>query len=234
MQYLTVGDAPLAPIAITMRPMSTVSGRILVEGQGATASDFALAPVPTDFDRTFAIGSGFPGSIGSDGSFTMGQVSGPRRLTMMSGPRGWYLKSATLNGLDITDAPYDFGLDGQAYDGLEIVVSNQGAELAGDVTDRNGARVRDYAVVVYSSDPALWFRSSRHVKFTRADQNGRFALDGLPPGSYVAVAVAEIEGNAASGEWQDPMFLDALSSSGRRVELHDGERATTTLPLSSR
>jgi hypothetical protein len=234
MQYLTVGDVPPDPVAIRMRPMSTVSGRILVEGQGVTPSDFFLVPVPTDFDRTFAIGSGFPWSIGGDGTFRMGQVTGPRRLTLMSGPKGWYLKSATLNGVDIADAPFDFGLEGQAYDDLEIVVSSQGAEIAGDVRDSNGARLRDYGVVVYSSDRNLWFRSSRHVKFTRADQNGRFAVDGLPPGNYLAVALSEIEGNAASGEWQDAMFLEALSSSARRLDLHEAGRVSATLPLSSR
>jgi len=234
MQYLTVGDTQPSPVAITMRPMSIVGGRILVEGQGATAADFFLAPVPTDFDRTFAIGGGFPWSIGGDGSFRMGQVTGPRRLTLMAGPKGWYLKLATLNGVDITDAPYDFGLDGQTYDDLAIVVSSQGAEIAGDVSDRNGTRVHDYAVLVYSSDRNLWFRSSRHVKFTRADQNGRFVVDGLAPGSYFAAALSEIDGNAASGEWQDPMFLEALSSTARRLDLHEAERVSATLPLSSR
>ena len=141
---------------------------------------------------------------------------------------------ATLNGVDITDAPYDFGLEGRTYDDLEIVVSSQGAEIAGDASDRNGTRVHDYAVVVYSSDRNLWFRSSRHVKFTRADQNGRFVVDGLAPGSYFAAALSEIDGNAASGEWQDPMFLEALSSSARRLDLHEAERISATLPLSSR
>jgi hypothetical protein len=234
MQYLTIGDTPPAPIAIRMRPMSIVSGRIRVEGQGAAASDFHVAPFPADFDRSFAIGSGVPGSIGRDGSFSMGQVTGPRRLTLLSGPRGWYLKSATLNGVDIVDVAYDFGLDGQNYDDLEIVVSSQGATITGEVNDRSGIRVQDYAVVVYSSDRNLWFRNSRHVKLSRADQNGRFAVEGLAPGSYFAVALREIDGNAASGEWQDPAFLEALSAGARRLDLHEAEHVSATLPLSSR
>ncbi len=234
MQYLTIGDTPPAPITITMRPMSIVSGRLRVEGQGAALSDFLLAPFPADFDRTFAIGSGFPWSIGRDGSFSMGQVTGPRRLTLIYAPKGWYLKSATLNGIDIVDVAYDFGLDGQHYDDLEIVVSSKGAAITGEVKDRRGLRVHDYAVVVYSSDRNLWFRNSRHVKLTRADQDGRFAVEGLAPGSYFAVALGEIDGNAASGEWQDPAFLETLSSSARRLDLHEADRVSATLPLSSR
>lgn len=234
MQYITVTDTAPAPVAITLRPMSVVTGRIHIEGQGATPSDFLLAPFPTDFDRSFAIGGGFPLSVGRDGSFSMGQVTGPRRLTLLSGPKDWYLKSATLNGIDVADEPYDFGLEGRNYADLEIVVSSQGASVLGEISDRSGARVRDYAVIVYSSDRNLWFRNSRHVKFSRADQNGWFAVEGLPPGSYFAVALSEVDGNGASGEWQDPVFLEALASSARRLELAEAQRLEVTLPLSSR
>jgi protocatechuate 3,4-dioxygenase beta subunit len=234
MQYLTVTDTAPAPVLIKLRPMSIVTGRIRIEGQGAEPSDFLVAPFPTDFDRSFAIGGGFPSSMGADGSFSMGQVTGPRRLTLLSGPKGWYLKSATLNGTDVADEPYDFGLEGQTYADLEIVVSSQGASVHGEVSDRSGGRVRDYAVIVYPTDRNLWFRNSRHVKFTRADQEGRFAVEGLAPGSYFVAALDEVDGNAAFGEWQDPVFLERLESSARRMELTEAERLSITLPLSSR
>ena len=232
--YLTVTESVPPPVAIDMRPMSTVRGRILVEGQGAAPGDFLLAPFPTDYDRSFAVGSGFPMSMGRDGTFQMENVTGPRRLTLLGAPDGWYLKSATLDGADTVDSPFDFGLEGHAHEGLEVVVSSQGAGLNGDVLDASDRSVGSYVVVVFSTQRDFWFRNSRHVKFARADQNNRFTINGLPPGTYWAAALQQVEGNSASGEWQDPAFLEVLSSSARRVELHEGEHVVATLRLSPR
>jgi hypothetical protein len=159
----------------------------------------------------------------------MESVTGPRRIVLQAAPPGWYLKSTTLNGLDITDEPYDFGLEGRTFTGLEVVVANDGASVQGAL--REAPQQSGYSVVLYPTDRAKWFRNSRHVKMARPSQDGGFRIDGIPPGEYFLVAVDALDANAASGEWQDPSVLDALSAAARRLTLTTRDRREVTLEL---
>jgi hypothetical protein len=229
MQYVTVGVDDPAPVTIRTGPPSMVEGRLIVEGAGGDPAAFLVGSFPSDYDRTYVIGMGFPGSRDPDGVFRMESVTGPRRIVLQSAPAGWYLKSATLNGLDITDEPYDFGLEGRTFSGLEVVVANDGASVRGtlrDVPQQSG-----YSVLLYSIDRAKWFKNSRHVKVGRPTQDGSFLIEGIPAGEYFLVAVDRLEGNAGSGEAQDPTVFEALSVSARRLTLTTRARREVTLDL---
>ncbi len=59
----------------------------------------------------------------------------------------------------------------------------------------------------------------------RPDQAGRFTVDGLPEGSYFAVAAPAIP----YGAWTDPAFLERLRKLGVRFALLQGEEQELSL-----
>jgi hypothetical protein len=68
---------------------------------------------------------------------------------------------------------------------------------------------------------------SRWVAGARPDQDGRFKISNMPPGSYYAVALDYIE----AGAWGDPELLDRLKSSAARFTLTDGETEALQLKV---
>ena len=236
MHYVTVADVDPAPITVRLSPGATVEGRIVkngIEEPGATR--FSVWPFPTDFDRSPIIGSGAAGvTMNEDGTFRVRGVTGSRRFVLRSAPRGWYLESATINGLDAADTPFDFGLEERTFADVEIVLSGAGASIAGRVADDQDAAVRDYAVIAFSTDRAKWFRNSARLKIGGPDQDGRFEIDGLPPGEYWLVAVDRLEGTPAAGEWQDRTVLEDLSRRAVRVTLGPSQAQTMDLRLNRR
>lgn len=229
MQYVTVADVDPLPIDISTASPSVIEGRLIVEGGAANPTEFEVVPFPSDYDRSYVIGTGFQTSWSSGGSFRLGSVTGPRRIVLLSAPPGWYLKSATLDGREIIDEPYDFGLDGRTFTGLEVVVSNNGAAVSGTIRDAETSA--NYSVLLYSTDRNKWFRNSRHMKLARPTQNGDFRIEGVPAGDYFIVAVDALDANPAFGEWQDPAVLDALSIDARRLTLAEGDRQEATVAL---
>ena len=235
MQYVTVTDGDPAPIIVRTTSGSTVEGRIVKEGAAEPGARFSVYPFPSDFDQSPVMGSGPAGlTMLDDERFRVVGVTGPRRFTLGIAPPGWYLKSAVVNGADAADTPFDFGLEGEAFRDVEVVLSNNSASLSGAVTDDTGNPVSDYGVVVFSTDRAQWFRSSSRVTLARPNQTGAYAVDSLPPGDYFVVAVDRIDGTPGAGEWQSPALLDALSSRAIRITVTEGETRTSTLRLIKR
>jgi hypothetical protein len=231
MQYVTVTDGDPAPVMITANSGVTVEGHIVADG-GGSVEDVRVFAFPTDFDRSPVIGSGPAGlSMLGEGHFRITGVTGPRRFILQGAPDGWYLKSATVNGADALDAPYDFGLEARTLRDIEIVVSPAGATLSGRAVDASSAPLRDYSVLIFSTDRADWYRLSQRLKAARPNQDGAFSVIGLPPGDYWAIAINSIDISPSTGGWQDPEFLEALSRRAQRLTLGAGEARTLSLRM---
>jgi len=61
----------------------------------------------------------------------------------------------------------------------------------------------------------------------RPDQDGRFKVRNLPPGTYYAVALEYVE----PGESSDPEFLEKIRDRASRFSLNDGETKVLDLKL---
>jgi hypothetical protein len=48
-------------------------------------------------------------------------------------------------------------------------------------------------VLVFSRVPLFWLRTSRRLRVTYTDRDGRFSVPGLPAGEYLAVASESID-----------------------------------------
>jgi hypothetical protein len=150
------------------------------------------------------------------------------RLTYPA-PSGWYLKSITVGGVDVTDLPFDFGFGDEIFPDGQIVLSNTGAIVAGSIEDAAGKPAIG-SVVAFSTSRLNWFDGSRHIKRTVSSEDGSFEVNGMPPGEYFLAAVASFP----SGDWQSPQTLESLVRGATRVTVREGQSRTITLRVNRR
>jgi protocatechuate 3,4-dioxygenase beta subunit len=233
MAYVTVGDTDPPPVTVRAGRGSVVEGRVVAESGGSTT--VSVTTIPTDFDRSPIIGIGSIGlTIRSDGAFHLEGVTGPRRIVKVGGPDESYLRSAVVNGRDALDTPFDFGLAGEAFRDVEVVVATDAASVSGQVVDARQNPVEQYIVRLFSTDPAQWFPRSQRLKIARAASSGRFRIAGVPPGDYWMVVVEKSDDPLAESDSPDPMELDALASRAERIMLGPSDARQVTLTLGGR
>src|SRR5262249_15374056 len=99
----------------------------------------ALEVVPTPVDPDRSPSGGFArADINADWRFTVGGLSGPRRLQVLRTPPGWMMKAIRLDGTDITDAVLPLGAADQSVSGVEVVLTDRVTQVGGTVTDDRG------------------------------------------------------------------------------------------------
>jgi protocatechuate 3,4-dioxygenase beta subunit len=226
---VTVAGDDVSHVIVMTAKGGRATGHVTFEGgnapQGGPAMRVAATPVDTDAPAMSMMGGS--GTVMADGTFELGGLAGGRLIRVVNVPQGWMLKAVRLNGQDITDSGATFRA-GETVDDLEIVLSNRLTNISGGVTDVRGESVKDYTVVIFADDRALWtVPQSRHVTGVRPDQEGRFQVRNLPAGGYYAVAVEYIE----QGTWGDPDVLNRLKASATSFSLRDGEQKTLNLEI---
>ena len=230
-EYITVAEHNAPPVTIRTTVGATLEGHFTSEGRPTIPLRAqSLHAAPLDVDRSPPDGRGPEGlAVHDDGRFYLTGLFGPMRLTYPA-PAGWYLKSITIGGIDVTDQSFDFGFGDQVISDADIVLSNTGARIEGTVSDVADRRVREFAVVAFSASRAYWFAGSRYVRWAATTPNGSFDVGDLPPGDYLVAAVDALP----PGDWQALDGLDALVPRAMRVTLREGEARTMTLPLTRR
>src|SRR5207247_2329687 len=117
-----------------------------------------------------------------------GLMAAAALFRLRSPTAGWYIKTVTADGREVTDTPLDF-TQGLTVKDLKVVLTQTRSDVSGSVLDTRGAKVLDCTIVVFAEDRAKWTPESRSTAATRPDQNGQFKFSGLPPGQYLAAAV---------------------------------------------
>jgi protocatechuate 3,4-dioxygenase beta subunit len=225
---VSVAGEDLPNVTIVTTRGGTATGRLVFDGgtRPANAKDIRIMASATDFDGPMMGGGG--ATMKEDGSFELKGLAGTRLIRVGNLPAGWMLKAVRLNGTDITDTGAEFK-SGEAVSGLEVVVTSRLTELNGRVSGSDGNPVKDYTVVIFSEDSEMWtLPMSRWVTGARPDQDGRFKVRNLPPGSYYAIAVDYVE----QGAWGDPDLLERLKGSARRFTLGEGTVENLDLRIS--
>ena len=227
-ESVTVGNRNPDPVTVHTSTGSTLEGRFIVEGVAdPPLRALAIHASTLDLDRGPRGGRGPEGlAVHDDGRFSLTGLRGPMRFIATSLPTGWYLKSVTIGGADVSDVPFDFGSTAQTIAGAEILLSPAGAMIAGAVTDRPGTPASNFVAVAFSTSRELWFTGSRHVQ-RRSGANGLFAIDGLPPGDYWVVAVDRLDAD----DWTAREVLDTLVPGASRVTVLEGQVLSTDLRL---
>jgi len=225
---VTVAGEDIANVAVVTTKGSSVAGRLSFEGgsKPANLQSIRITANADPMDGPMMVGGG-GASAKADGTFELKGLAGHRLIRASNLPQGWMLKSVRLNATDITDSGVDFK-PGEQVSNLEIVLTSKTTKIVGGVTAANGEPTKDYTVVVFSDDPDQWsIPMSRWIAGTRPDQDGRFKISNMPPGTYYAVALDYIE----SGAWGDPELLDRLKTRAKRFTLNEGSVETLDLKL---
>lgn len=128
---------------------------------------------------------------------------------------GWYVESARYGSVDLMRDEMVVP-EGGTGEPIEIVVGNDGATLAGRVTD-GGAAADGQALIVPGRAP----RQVLPVPFS----GGAFSIQGLAPGEYHVIALDSVDGL----EYRNPEAMREYMSKAKDVTL--GPKMETTVDL---
>ncbi len=228
-EYVTVGDRNPPPVTVPTSRGATLAGRFVVEGAiDPPMRAYSLLATPLDLDRSPAGGRGPSGlAIHDDGQFYLSGLHGVMRLSAPNALPGWYLKSITIGGVDVTDRSYDFGFADVTLSDAEVVLSNNAAGVAGSIERQSEREAVAATVIAFSTNRDVWFAGSRHVKWQSSTARGSFAFEGLPPGEYFIAAVDA----SIPVDLQAPDTLDTFVSRAARVTAREGTVSEVTLSL---
>jgi hypothetical protein len=111
-------------------------------------------------------------------SFTISNVI-QRKYRMVTFAEQGYIRSMKFQGRDVLGQEIELTA---STDQLEVVVADDFGRLEGAVTDADGKPV---------AASVLLERDGVQLMFMPSDKNGRFAMPKIPPGHYIAYAVAD-------------------------------------------
>jgi hypothetical protein len=199
------GNAP-APAASPGRGPLGMPAFILDAADAASAPESMQVAIVPD-DRGYMIG-GYP--------------PGRYRVRVVNSPAGWMFKTAMLNGVDVSETPFEFTKD---VSDLTLVFTDRWTGIGGVV---QGPDADATSVVAFPADASKWSGDGlapRRFKSGRTNSRGQFGISSLPPGDYFIAAIPE---DQADG-WMTPATLDALSRVASQVTILDGEHKTLDL-----
>jgi hypothetical protein len=230
---ITAGGQDITDLVITTSPGKAISGQVIFEGSAAAQTSFrvnATSPDPGGPGPT-RIYDNTQGVLDDKGRFQIRGLSGRAMFNVFpavpgAGMPGWFLKSVTINGEDITDIPFDISTAGDDTR-IEIVMTDKQTSLSGTVKNPRGEQTTDYTVVVFPDRLREGAMPGRYTRTVRPDQQGRFETRGLPPGDYLAAAIESLE---QGGQW-DPAFRKQIEPAAKRFRLAEGQSSTIELQL---
>ncbi len=228
---VVVEGSDVAGVTLLLSNGATARGRIRFDTdnppQGLRPSQVFVMPTFEDRfgDHQMAGTSGGPPVIHDDWTFELQGLRG-RGFIRAATMGDWQMKRVRREGVDVTDTPLDFATD---VDGLEIELTQRLTTVSGGVSDDRGGVALDATVIVFADDPGKWGPHSRFIQSARPDQQGRFKIQGLPPGRYLAIAVGYLE----PGEERDPDVLEAWRKGATPFTLSEGQTHALDLRLSA-
>jgi protocatechuate 3,4-dioxygenase beta subunit len=162
------GRGPAGLGTVVLDPQAWVEG-FVVDPDGRPVPGARVLPAPTDASQP-------PRDVGeiltaADGSFQVPGFRAGERLTLRVAREGYAPR--TVSGIEVPPP-----------EPLEVVLEPAG-RIAGTVVDESGRPVEGATVVIREPEAVLpGIPGGRLVGGARADTEGRFAAEGLPPGRF--------------------------------------------------
>jgi Carboxypeptidase regulatory-like domain len=236
-----VGGDDVDGVLLSLGQGFNLSGRVTFDGRQPTPAElnalrFSLAmdpPVPGLAPNSYSV-------VLPNGSLTLNAGRGNFRINVapllnvpgasLVPPRpgsptlsGLYVKSIRLGAADVLND--GLHLDGRPDAPLEVVIGATPGSVDGVVLTENRQPVPN---VIVSLLPDVARRGRLDLYRTvSSDASGRFKIDLVPPGDYVAFAWDGLE----SEDWQNPEFVAPHEARGTRVRVRDG--APTTIEVTA-
>jgi hypothetical protein len=220
---VTMGSGD-ASVTVMLKKGAQVTGRVVLDGTPAPSTDgIQIRAFPLDASVTALMPTVPLTTARTDGTFQLTQVIGPVEIRAIA-PPGWSEKAILHDGQDLLDSPIDF-TGNEALSDVQVVLTNRLSGLSGTVIDADKRPVGDYGVLIFPEDRILLRSPRRVARWVRPNQQGRFFVDDLLPGSYLAIALDQVD----EAEVWNADYLDRFRSRATRVTLGDREKKTIAL-----
>jgi hypothetical protein len=224
---VSVDGSDVEDLVLAQKVGSTVTGSVITDDGGVPAFPSSGVRVTLVAGGDNVLPTVYVNAVNTDWTFKLANLGGPFMFRIRGIPADWTLAAVRLNDKEITDVPWDVPARGEELSGLQIVVTQRIGRVSGTVADSRGAATAAATVVIFSDEPELWIPGSRFVRMTRPGADGTFAISGLPPAAYRAIARDFIE----EGQWEDRKFLEEARADAIRFSLSDGGSETIILRL---
>ena len=214
-------------LELLLQPGLRLSGRVAFEARTLMPPDDLAAIQLRLIDPSGAAPSIPPGRTRPDGTVEFGGiVPGAYGLMSSLSDRGWWLRSAMVDGRDIMDSSLEFGATGDVT-GMVVTFSHRRTELSGTLQGPSSVPAPDYFVVVFPRDRGLWRAGARRIQSTRPATDGTFVFKDLPSGDYFIGALTDLE----PSDLADVGFLESLIPASVPIHLDEGEKKTQSLQI---
>lgn len=223
---LSVGPRDVDNLIVNLTEAFSVSGRVEFQsetgkGAPATLKGASLMLLPADGQLPNIFNLPRPTPVGENGTFVRPGLIPGRFFLNLSVPGAWQVKSATVDGRDVYNAPLEIRTGDVT--GVVITMTDRLGQLSGIVTASVPFKSEDATVLLFPANAQAWIDNGmnpRLVRTTRATSSGAYTFLGLTEGDYLVVAIDRSE----EGDVQDPAFIEVLSRAAARVTIASDAR----------
>jgi hypothetical protein len=222
---LNVGNDDISDLLLITSPPIKVTGRIALEPGPQPPPPKPRVMLTWVGNGPFGGGPGQSNSATDDGRFELSAPPGIYRLSVQT-MGGWTVRAIHAGAADVTD---ELEIKpGRDITGVVVDLTSRTQTITGTVS-ASPEQIKDSAVIVFPTDAKKMKYSQRYVRVTRPAPDGRFAVPGLPPGDYAAIALEHY----SPGPTPSADFLESVRPRATSVTLLDGETRTVDLRLNS-
>jgi hypothetical protein len=227
-QAVTVGDANVTGLAMTIRAGTAVTGHL--EFRGSLPRPSANVRVNVLGTRALFRTGALTQTVTVDpsGDFAVrGLPPGRYQLRIPDVPP-WSVQSITSGTHDLTEMSFD-AADADIT-GVMVVMTDHLADVAGSVQSASGGADAAASVYFFPADRTRWADGRlaiRTFRSVRTSNSGAFKVSGVPPGEYLIVALRdELE---TLTEWPHTSMLAKLAALATAVRVDQDSPAPITL-----
>jgi protocatechuate 3,4-dioxygenase beta subunit len=210
---LQVGAANLEGVQLHIHAGVTVTGKLRVEGHDQEQLG-GISVAMRSWESGGVMYGPMPfGKTDDEGAFHFEGVNTDRYMLSVTGlPDGYYMKSVTAGGSDLTASGVD--INGASVV-LDVLVSPNAGAVEGAINDPRTDKPFPGATVVLI--PRTVERSDLYQR-TTTDQEGHFRVRNVVPGEYKVYAWEDVPAWA----WMDPDFMRTMSGKGDAITVTEG------------
>ena len=208
---LFTGTSPMAELA---RPPIALAELIPIDGHFTAFGPPNLIAGPADADAAAR------GLV----SVSFESVAPGRYLIVSRLSGAWSLRSAMLNGVDVSAVPFDVRA-GDDLKELVLTFTDRPASLTGTIKNESGEPVYAHTLVVFPADRrARYTGPGGRVRVARPDSRGRYEVSALPAGEYLVSLARDVSIDGLHDE-----TLTALEAGAIRITLVEGKHTVQDL-----